>query len=331
MSNSPLVVYTRISPNSNMRTAKTDSIVIHHFGTVNGSIETVGADFSRKERKASANYGIGSDGRVALYVDESRRSQATNNWQVDNRSITIEVQNDGGWPDWHVSDKALAALIELCTDICRRNNIPRLNYTGDKSGNLLMHKWEFNTICPGPYLESKFPYIAEEVNKRLGVSEPVPAPEAEQKNDYSGLAIGDVITLIPVTRYTTGKVVPDWVMKKTLYCRAISGSNVTFSIYKTGAVTGTTSAANVRKAGQTVSAPAEAVPEKPSAVLAVGDKVRLVSGAVWINGKRVPDWVIRKELYVRQIYSNGNVTVSIYKTGAVTGTALRKYVITDLN
>lgn len=323
MSNSPLVVYTRISPNSNMRTAKKDSIVIHHFGTVNGSIETVGADFSRKERKASANYGVGSDGRVALYVDESRRSQATSNWQVDNRSITIEVQNDGGWPDWHVSDKALAALIELCADICKRNGIPRLNYTGDKSGNLLMHRWFFNTVCPGDYLAGKFPYIAAEVNRLLGADVPTPAPLPESES--SGLAIGDVITLIPGTRYTTGKAVPDWVMKKTLYCRAISGSNVTFSIYKTGAVTGTTSAANVRKAGQTVSAPAEVAPEKPSAVLAVGDKVRLVSGAVWINGKRVPDWVIRKELYVRQIYSNGNVTVSIYKTGAVTGTVLRKY------
>ena len=31
-----------------------------------------------------------------------------------------------------------------------------------------MHKWFAATACPGPYLESKFPYIADEVNKRLG-------------------------------------------------------------------------------------------------------------------------------------------------------------------
>ena len=33
-----------------------------------------------------------------------------------------------------VSDKALKATIELCVDICKRNGIKKLNYTGDKSG-----------------------------------------------------------------------------------------------------------------------------------------------------------------------------------------------------
>jgi len=81
---------------------------------------------------------------------------------------TIEVvSNDGGAPDWHVSDSVLERLIELCTDICRRNGIVALNYTGNKNGNLTMHKWFAATACPGPYLESKFPYIASEVNKRL--------------------------------------------------------------------------------------------------------------------------------------------------------------------
>ena len=324
MSNSPLVVYTRISPNSSVRTAKIDTITIHHMASTTLSIEACGAGFAQKSRKASSNYGVGTDGRVALYVDEYRRSWCSSNWQNDNRAITIEIQNSTKSPEWRVSDEALEATIKLCVDICQRNGIPRLNYTGDKSGNLTMHKWFSATECPGKYLESKFPYIADEVNRRLNAYTPVEIAKPESGVE---LAVGDVITLVPGAKYTTGKSVPDWVMKKTLYCRVISGSNVTFSIYKTGAVTGTTSAANVRKAGKTVSAPAEVVPEKPSAVLAVGDKVRMVSGAVWINGKRVPDWVIRKELYVRQIYSNGNVTVSIYKTGAVTGTVLRSYLI----
>jgi peptidoglycan hydrolase-like protein with peptidoglycan-binding domain len=41
-----------------------------------------------------------------------------------------------------------------------------------------MHKWFANTDCPGPYLESKFPYIAAEVNKRLGVESATVVPEA---------------------------------------------------------------------------------------------------------------------------------------------------------
>ena len=34
-----------------------------------------------------------------------------------------------------------------------------------------MHKYFAATGCPGPYLESKFPYIAKEVNKRLIVKD----------------------------------------------------------------------------------------------------------------------------------------------------------------
>ena len=65
----------------------------------------------------------------------------------------------------------MESLILLCVDICKRNGIEKLIYTGDKTGNLTMHKWFQATTCPGPYLESKFPYIADEVNKRLGVVE----------------------------------------------------------------------------------------------------------------------------------------------------------------
>lgn len=312
MSNSKLAVHTRISPNSSVRTAKIDTITIHHMAG-NLSIEACGASFAVPSRKASSNYGIGTDGRIGLYVDESRRSWCSSNWQNDNRAITIEVANDTRDPEWHVSDKALSATIDLCVDICRRNNIPRLSYTGDKSGNLTMHKWFTPTACPGPYLGSKFGYIADEVNKRLGVS-------VEQ--DKTALRVGDIITLIPGTRYTTGKVVPDWVMKKTLYCRGINGNNVTFSILKTGAITGVTSIANVRKEGQAVSDITE-----PQVSFAVGDAVKLVSGAKYIDGKRIPEWVVKRTVYVRQIYSNGNIVFSIYKTGAVTGVVERKYIM----
>jgi len=47
------------------------------------------------------------------------------------------------------------------------NGIVKLNFTGDKTGNLTMHKYFAATGCPGQYLEGKFPYIADEVNKIL--------------------------------------------------------------------------------------------------------------------------------------------------------------------
>lgn len=172
MSNSSLVNYTKLSPNhSGERAHSIDTITIHHMAG-DMSVEVCGELFADPARQASSNYAIGSDGRVGLYVDEANRAWTSGNAANDHRAVTIEVANDSGDPDWHVSDAALAKLIELCVDICKRNGIEKLNFTGDTNGNLTMHKWFQATACPGPYLESKFPYIAAEVNKRLQSQEP---------------------------------------------------------------------------------------------------------------------------------------------------------------
>lgn len=174
MSNSSLVTYTKISPNkTSPRNHAIDTITIHHMSVVNGTLEGVGNTFANPARQASSNYGIDSNGRIAMYVEEKDRSWCSGNRDNDHRAITIEVANSTGAPNWEISQKAMDALINLCVDICKRNNIKSLNYTGDTKGNLTMHKWFQNTDCPGPYLSSKFPYIAQEVNKRLA---PQPAP-----------------------------------------------------------------------------------------------------------------------------------------------------------
>lgn len=193
MSNSSLVDVTIISPNSSTRTAKIDTITIHHMAC-NISVEACGNGFASPERQASSNYGIGTDGRVGLYVDESRRAWTSSNRDNDQRAITIEVANCGGAPDWPVSDKALAKLIDLCVDICKRNGIPKLNFTGDTSGNVTLHKWFANTLCPGPYLESKIPYVVEETNRRLtgGSKDSVTTNTTKEENSNPGASDGPV-------------------------------------------------------------------------------------------------------------------------------------------
>lgn len=125
MSNSSLVEYTRISPNSNNpRSSGIKKITIHHCAG-NVAVETLGSIFAAASRQASANYGIGSDGRVGMYVEEKNRAWTSSNAENDQQAVTIEVANDGGAPDWHVSDKALSKLIELCVDICQRNGIEK--------------------------------------------------------------------------------------------------------------------------------------------------------------------------------------------------------------
>lgn len=187
MSNSTLADIVMLSPNSNPRTAKIDTITIHHMATVS-SAEACAASFLPTSRKASANYCIGNDGDVVLSVDESRRAWTSSNAANDNRAITIEVSNSERGGDWPVSDAALNKLLDLCEDICRRNGIEQLNYTGDLSGNMTLHKWFASTACPGPYLESKMPWIAEEVNRRLGIEAP-----AEEKPIYR-VQVGAFVT-----------------------------------------------------------------------------------------------------------------------------------------
>lgn len=181
MSNSPLVDHVHLSPfYSWMGNKQNKKITIHHTaGKV--SVETLGWCFAEKGKNASSNYGIGYDGRIGMYVEECHAAWTSSNSANDRQAITIEVSNDGGDPSWHVSDAALSALIELCVDICKRNGIKKLNFTGDASGNLTMHKWFAPTGCPGPYLESKFPWIAEEVNKRLG--NPSASSDSKPKDD----------------------------------------------------------------------------------------------------------------------------------------------------
>ena len=169
-SNSPLVTYTRISPNStNPRRSAVKKITPHHMAG-NLTVKSCGNVFASTARQASATYGIDSIGDVALYVEEKNRPWTSSSSANDDQAVTIEVANDEIGGNWHVSDKALAKLIALCVDICQRNGIEKLTYTGDSRGNLTTHNMFVATGCPTPYLESKLPYVADEVNKRLGIT-----------------------------------------------------------------------------------------------------------------------------------------------------------------
>ena len=133
----------------------------------NTTLQSFGAMVAKESRAMSANYAIDSRGGIGLFCPESDRSWCSDSRWNDHRAVTIEVANDGGDPDWHVSDAAIASLIELCVDICKRNGMTKLEYTGDKNGSLTTHRMFTNTVCPGPYLLSKIPYIAQQVNARL--------------------------------------------------------------------------------------------------------------------------------------------------------------------
>lgn len=194
MANSALVSYTKLSPHhSGKRTHAIDTITIHCMAG-NLSVETCGALFARESREASSNYGIGSDGRIALYVDEENRSWCTSSRANDQRAVTIEVANNGGEPDWPVSDQALGSLVDLVTDICKRNDIKALVWSNDKDSrmnhangcNMTVHRDYAAKACPGNYLYNLQGKIASEVNSRLREEEDTMTQEQFDKmmEDY---------------------------------------------------------------------------------------------------------------------------------------------------
>ena len=186
MSNSSLVTYHYPvqTTHYNERDAKIDTITIHHAANGTGcnkgyASNTLQVIFASVGQNGSVQYGINSNGTIGQMLDESLRCWCTNSRPNDMRAVCMEVANDEGAPTWHVSDKALASIINLCADICKRNGKKKMVWIADKDTALnynpksdemrmTLHKWFAGTGCPEQYLISKMPYIANEVNKKLG-------------------------------------------------------------------------------------------------------------------------------------------------------------------
>ena len=183
MSNSKLVNYTKLSPNhSGKRTHSIDRITPH---CVVGqcSVETLGSIFMDTSREASCNYGIGTDGRVLMCVDEKNRSWCSSSNENDQRAITIECASDLSEP-YKMNSKVYDKLVKLCTDICKRNGKKKLLWFADMSKTLnyspksdemvlTVHRWFANKSCPGDWLYSRLGKLAKTVTKELNKNKKV--------------------------------------------------------------------------------------------------------------------------------------------------------------
>lgn len=165
--NSSLVSYTKISPNRNApRNNTIQAIVIHHIAGIM-SVEQFGELVANPAREMSANYAIGNDGRIGLFCPESDRSWCSSSGNIDNKAITIEVSNDVNGEPWSISEAAFTSLIKLCVDICKRNNIKKLEYLGNLNGTLLRHCDIVATQCPGTWIKNHTQEICDKVNAEL--------------------------------------------------------------------------------------------------------------------------------------------------------------------
>lgn len=232
--NSSLVTYTRISPNRNSpRNQPISKITIHHMAGV-ASLEQFGDNVARPSREMSANYAIDNNGRIGLFCEEKDRSWCSSSSWNDNRAVTIEVSNSkyGDAYGWPVSDAAYASLIKLCVDICKRNGIKKLEYTGTRDGSLTFHYYFAQTACPGPYIKARAQDICNKVNAQLttpGVKPATPKPTTPT-SAKSSIKKGDLVTITGNAAYYTGSSIPAWVKRDKWYVSSISGDRAVLGL-----------------------------------------------------------------------------------------------------
>ena len=180
MSNSKLVSYTGLSPNHSGKRVCQISRITPHAVVGQLSVERICGCFAGKDRQASCNYCIGSDGRIGLCVDEQNRSWCSSSRDNDQRAVTIECASDLTEP-YAMNDKVYASLEDLCADICRRNGKKRLLWIANrdkalayvvKSDEMLLtvHRWFARKSCPGNWLFERMTSLADEVNQKIYLS-----------------------------------------------------------------------------------------------------------------------------------------------------------------
>lgn len=330
MSNSGLVVYTKLSPNhSGQRTHSIDRITPHCVvGQL--SCESICGCFTSPQREASCNYGIGMDGRISLSVEEKNRSWCSSSNANDQRAVTIECASDKTAP-YAMTDAVYAALIDLCTDICKRNGKSKLLWFGDKNKTLsyepkademiiTVHRWFANKSCPGDWLYNRLGDLAAKVTSRLGGDSQQPSGTLYrvQTGAYKQKANADAqLAKVKAAGFDTYMVQAGGYYKIQVgaYSKKANADAMAAKLKAAGFDTYITT-----EQGKAVSSSGSA-----AASLAVGDKVKMASNApVYGSSKKFSSWVYSSTLYVREISGN-RIVISTQKTGAITGAVDKKY------
>lgn len=216
--NSSLVDCTVKSPNhSGKRTHSIDRITPHCVvGQL--SAESIGGCFTKQSVQASCNYGIGTDGRVCLVVDEANRSWCSSSNANDQRAITIECASDKTEP-YTMNSAVYNKLVKLCVDICKRNGLKKVLWISDKDKSLAytpksgecvltVHRWFANKSCPGNWLYGRMAQLAADINAGLGNS-----TGTGSTGTSAGTTTG-AVTSFPATPFTVKVLIDDLNIRK---------------------------------------------------------------------------------------------------------------------
>ena len=165
---SKLASIIKLTKKYSLRRGRITKITIHHSASVS-TAEEIATFFANSNKAASANYCIGFRGDIALSVPEEFRAWTSSNRANDDTAITIEVSNSKASGDYPISDATYNALIDLCVDICQRNDIQTVYYDGSPTAVLTEHRMFAPTACPGNYIHNLLQSgkIAKDINSRI--------------------------------------------------------------------------------------------------------------------------------------------------------------------
>lgn len=281
--NSPLAEMTSISPNrTSPRNQPISKITIHHWAGT-GTLETFKNIVMSPSREMSANYAIDTYGHIGLFCPEGDRSWCSSSPWNDHRSVTIEVANsaygnDTGWP---ISDASYKALIKLCVDICKRNGIKKLEFTGDKNGSLTYHYQFCQTSCPGPWIKARTNDICKQVNAQLnggGTQQPT-----QPSTGYTKSLKGNTVVYDAPNGKNVGTIGTDGVYTIT---EEKTVGNTTYGKLKSGK-------------GWVIVKQTAQQPAKTT--FKVNDLVSIASNATYYTGQSIPSWVLQEKWYIASI------------------------------
>ena len=170
--------------NSNARKSKVSKITIHHMAGDMGAYNCANMHYNGN---CSANYYIGSDGKICGGVREDRRAWTSSSPDNDHQAITYEVANDTRAPNWTISKAAYDSMIALSRDICSRYGITA-KFDGTSGGSLTTHDMFAPTACPGPYIKGKLKdgTIERDINGGGGSDNAKTEKPKEQKETSQG-------------------------------------------------------------------------------------------------------------------------------------------------
>jgi peptidoglycan hydrolase-like protein with peptidoglycan-binding domain len=127
------------------------------------------------DRKSCPTIYIKDDGRRILFIPPKLQPWSTGSADVN--AIAVEIQNTAGEPDWRISAKAEAALVDVLVELATADTIDGLpvRFTLDRD-HVVLDRETRATACPGQYVTDHIDEYLARARAIVDAATPDPVP-----------------------------------------------------------------------------------------------------------------------------------------------------------